>query len=229
MAKVFGESGRYANWEAIKRRHRAAVFAIISCSAISAIGGFMACFFLPRASIPALPGLGISLILLLAIVAIGHWSMKKLDALENERMHMQRGATGEALVSAILQNFPDEFYVTNNLATPFGDLDHVVVGSTGVFVLDTKNWRGVVVADGTGELLLNEKPTEKRFISGFVARMMKVEEQIDVLAPGHGSYFQFLSSPPQGWMRIGEAQARSTAFARTSFSIISFSPNRVGN
>jgi hypothetical protein len=145
---------------------------------------------LPRASIPVFLGVGISAVLLSALVAIGHWSTKKLEALEKERVYLQRGATGEALVSAILQNFPDEFYVTNNLSTPFGDLDHVVVGPTGVFVLDTNNWRGVVGPDGKGELLLNDKPTEKRFINGFTGHMMKVKDQIDIMAPGHGAYFQ---------------------------------------
>jgi hypothetical protein len=144
----------------------------------------------PLSRTPAFLGFGIPVVLLLTILAIGRWSTKKLDALEKERVHMQRGATGEALVSAILQNFPDEFYITNNLSTPFGDLDHVVVGPTGVFIIDTKDWRGIVAPDGKGELFLNDKPTEKRFVNGFVARMMKVKDRVDVLAGIHDSYFQ---------------------------------------
>ena len=44
----------------------------------------------------------------------------------------------------------------------------LVVGPTGVFVLDTKAWRGVVTSDGKGELLLNGQPTDKPYIRQFV-------------------------------------------------------------
>jgi len=48
---------------------------------------------------------------------------------------MTKGATGEATVALALTRFPDSFSVINDLATPFGNLDHVVVGPTGVFIL----------------------------------------------------------------------------------------------
>jgi hypothetical protein len=83
---------------------------------------------------------------------------------------MRRGAAGEIHVGNILTDFPDDFCVINDLTTPFGNLDHVVVGPTGVFVLDSKNWRGVVSADGKGELLLNGQPTDKPHVRQFVGR-----------------------------------------------------------
>jgi Nuclease-related domain len=83
----------------------------------------------------------------------------------------------------MLAKLSDDFCVINDLATSNGNIDHVVVGPTGVFILDTKSWRGVVEADGKGELLLNGKPTEKRFIHQFVGRMMGVREKVIMLAP----------------------------------------------
>ena len=65
-----------------------------------------------------------------------------------------------------------------------------MVGPTGVFVLDAKNWRGMVAADGKGELLLNGKPTDKQQIRPFVARIMAVKEKIGVLVPEFDLYFQ---------------------------------------
>jgi len=94
---------------------------------------------------------------------------------------MRKGAAGEEIVANILESFPESFCVINGLTTPFGDLDHVVVGPTGVYILDTKNWKGVVSADGKGELLLNGKPTDKPTVKPFVIRMMNVKDKIKTL------------------------------------------------
>jgi hypothetical protein len=103
---------------------------------------------------------------------------------------MQRGAAGEIGVGSILQKFPDNFYVINDLTTPFGNLDHVVVGPTGVFVIDTKNWRGVVSADGKGELLLNGNPTDKPFVRHFLARMMDIRDTVALIASYHDVFYR---------------------------------------
>src|SRR6185436_4270109 len=68
--------------------------------------------------------------------------------------------------------------------------DHVVVGSTGVFLLDAKNWRGVVAADGKGELLCNGQATDKQLVRQFVGRIMGIKEKVRTLAPGLDPYFQ---------------------------------------
>lgn len=65
-----------------------------------------------------------------------------------------------------------------------------MVGPTGVFVLDAKNWRGVVQADGKGELLLNGKPTAKADIRRYVGRIMGVKEKVRSLPGGAEFYFQ---------------------------------------
>jgi hypothetical protein len=56
--------------------------------------------------------------------------------------------------------------------------------------MDTKNWRGVVSADGKGELLLNGKATDKPFIRQFVGRMMGIRDKVLLLAPGHDLFYQ---------------------------------------
>jgi hypothetical protein len=112
--------------------------------------------------------------------------------LEKHSAAMQRGAIGEIGVGAVLEKFPDSFYVINDLTTPFGNLDHVVVGPTGVFVIDTKNWRGVVSADGKGELLLNGNPTDKPFIRQFVGRMMGIRDKVALIAGGHEVFYDAL-------------------------------------
>jgi hypothetical protein len=103
---------------------------------------------------------------------------------------MQRGAAGEIHVGDLLTTLPDDFCVINDLSTPFGNIDHVVIGPTGVFALDAKAWRGVVKSDGAGELLLNDKPTRKPEIRQFVGRMMGVREKVLALAPGIDTHFK---------------------------------------
>jgi hypothetical protein len=61
-----------------------------------------------------------------------------------------------------------------------------------VFVIDTKDWRGVVAADGKGELTLNDQPLDQPYVSQFLARIMEVKEKVRVLAPDYDPYFQAL-------------------------------------
>ena len=107
---------------------------------------------------------------------------RKLDEIEKGRAAMRKGAAGENAVAQILKDFPDNFCVINGLTTPFGDLDHVVIGPTGVYIIDTKNWKGVVSADGKGELLLNGKPPDKPTVKPLVTRMMNVKDKIKTLS-----------------------------------------------
>ncbi len=119
------------------------------------------------------------------------WGWREMDALEVSRRKWQRGADGESVVGKRIAKFPDSYYVINDINTGAGNLDHVVVGPTGVFVLDAKNWRGLVQADGTGELLLNGKRLDQDYIKQSVGRLMGVKERI---CPGGKSepYFRGL-------------------------------------
>jgi hypothetical protein len=112
--------------------------------------------------------------------------------LEKDRIAMQRGTAGEDTVARILANLPREFHVINDLTTPRGNLDHVVVGPTGVFLIDAKNWRGVVSSNGSGELLLNGRPTTKPEVRNFVSRVMNIRQHIKALAPQTDTFFHSL-------------------------------------
>ena len=100
------------------------------------------------------------------------------DKLERERIKYRKGAAGEVLVDYILEDFPPEYGVIYGVVTPFGDIDHIVIGPTGVYAIDTKNWRGVVTADGKGELLLNGKPTDKPAIRNLIRAIMTIKDEI---------------------------------------------------
>ena len=118
---------------------------------------------------------------IVAVPLIMRLMNKKLKALEVERINFRKGAVGEAVIGYILEGFPDDYRVINDLSTPFGNIDHVVIGPNGAYIIDTKNWKGVVSADGNGELLLNGKPTQKTEVKNLTRRIMSIKEKIKVL------------------------------------------------
>jgi hypothetical protein len=62
------------------------------------------------------------------------------------KYHIYRGGwEGEKQVAKLLANaLSDDYYLINDLylRDGGGDIDHIILGPNGVFVLETKNWRG---------------------------------------------------------------------------------------
>jgi hypothetical protein len=190
MAQVLGKSGRYVSQETVRKRRAMLGWIMFLMAFIGLIVGFLIRGLFPRLTISFWPSLSASTALLLLMRGVGPWTLRRVEELDRERVNFSRGADAENSVAAILEGFPDEFRVINDLTTPCGNLDHVVVGPTGVFCLDTKNWRGVVSADGKGELLCNGKPLGKPFVRQFIGRVMGIKGRVKALAPGLDPYFK---------------------------------------
>lgn len=64
----------------------------------------------------------------------------------------ERGAAGEARTAEVLGGLGQEWVVWHDLTWPgrrYANLDHLVIGPTGIFVIDSKNWSGsITVRDG---------------------------------------------------------------------------------
>jgi len=67
-----------------------------------------------------------------------------------EQSNTRKGVQGEESVAWELSYLSDEFLLLNDLMLPGskGNIDHVVVGPTGVFVVETKNYSGKYVCYG---------------------------------------------------------------------------------
>lgn len=175
MAKVLGSAGRYTANESLRKTRRQFIILIsmvvICCTAFGFLigarisGGYL--------FLPVIPGL----LVLLSRRLID----KRIDALEKLRLNYESGDRGEKWVGKLLEKLPDTYYVINDLSTDYGNIDHVVIGPTGVFMIDTKNWRGCITATREGELLLNDKPTDKPQVSYFIIRVMKIRDRLMVL------------------------------------------------
>jgi hypothetical protein len=77
--------------------------------------------------------------------------------------HIERwldGAQGEKWTEKRLRPLErDGWVVAHDLEAKFGNVDHFVVGPAGVFLLDSKNWFGVVsVADGVATVTPRDNP-----------------------------------------------------------------------
>jgi len=65
-----------------------------------------------------------------------------------------KGARGEERVAGLLAALPDEWHVFHDFEAGGYHVDHVVAGPTGVFSVETKNWRGRVTVE-EGEMIVD--------------------------------------------------------------------------
>jgi hypothetical protein len=192
MAKILGQSGRYVMDEVVRQKRRILTIACVMIAFAGTAEGIVIASYLPPIPINNLPRSVVFILLLVLLVLLPKWAETKVSELERKQKNYKSGAQGENVVSIELARFPDDYYVINDLKTDHGNLDHAVIGPTGVFVIDAKNWRGVVSADGKGELLQNEKPTDKQEVKLFVGRMMGIKERVQTLTRIKDTYFQAL-------------------------------------
>jgi hypothetical protein len=198
MAQTIGKAGGFTNEKsgAYSRKIRLALYGM----------GLFLGFILGGVLVSAVTvKMSIAYIVVMVCVGLLMFAVNKVldsrfdDWLQREKDY-ELGSFGERRVASILKRLPDNYFVINGLKTSTGDIDHVVVGPTGIFAIDTKHWRGVVKSDGKGELLLNDKPTSKPFVGRFVARMMETREIVFTHIKGQDFYFQAIFAFSRAWL-----------------------------
>ncbi len=184
MAKVLGESGRYVTDEAVANSRRFLLTALIGIALDALLLGlFLGCELWARKTALWMSGLPV------VMTAVILWFLfmvvdRRLNKFEKRRISFLKGAVGEMVVAHQLANLPDDYVVINDVATPHGNLDHVVVGPTGVYVIETKNWRGLITGDGQGDILCNGKSPDKPVVKPLLRRMLNARDSVAVLCAG---------------------------------------------
>lgn len=128
---------------------------------------------------------GFSLALLLAVtpwgavlfvlsLAYGGWSLA-LGLRHVERYF--KGARGEEKVSGILQELPDGYHVFNDFVACGNHVDHVVVGPTGVFAVETKFWQGAVTVED-GCILLGGRLPDRSPLDQVLKEANQVKQEL---------------------------------------------------
>ncbi|MCX7926024.1 MAG: NERD domain-containing protein [Fimbriimonadales bacterium] len=102
------------------------------------------------------------------------WAATRLFNLHDRA---RQGAQGEEWVGAALDTLQAKgWYVFHDLPMPaVGNVDHLVIGPPGVFVVETKSHRGRITAQGN-QLLRNGKLLEKDFLRQVKAQSMAVNQ-----------------------------------------------------
>jgi hypothetical protein len=109
-----------------------------------ALGAFGAALVLGR-HLPLFAGL---LVVSLMLTVVFWW--KGLRRVES----FFKGARGEEHVAGLLATLPADYHVFHDFAAGGYHVDHVVVGPTGIFSVETKSWRGSVTVEDD-DILVN--------------------------------------------------------------------------
>jgi Nuclease-related domain len=126
------------------------------------------------------PGLGIVallpiLIILPALKGIG----RRIDRSIKEERRAVRGAKGEELIGSILEELGEDFLVFQDLPSPYGNINHLVLSKrTDLFLIETKAHGGRVNVLN-GDLRINQHPPEKDFIAQVVRNTAWLSEQLE--------------------------------------------------
>lgn len=85
----------------------------------------------------------------------------------NKGHRWRKGAEGERIVSNFLNKLPVGYFVFNDVMLPDGrgNIDHVVIGPNGIFVIETKNFSGNYVVNGDEWLYKSHYKTQEVFKS----------------------------------------------------------------
>jgi hypothetical protein len=122
---------------------------------------------------------------------------QRSDAAERRAAAFAAGAEGERIVAEALAPLSAAGYVLlhDRAAGPKANLDHVVIGPSGVWLVNAKHWSGTVVA---GETLRHNGRTRRRQLERAVEERKLVEQLLrasGLTAPVH-SVFAFTASAP---------------------------------
>jgi hypothetical protein len=85
------------------------------------------------------------------------------------------GRKGESRVTETLKSLPDDYVVLNDIVLPDskGNVDHVLIGPNGVFVIETKNYSGFVKCE-----------EEQWFVNGHRIRSLSKQAKRNSMAVG---------------------------------------------
>lgn len=128
---------------------------------------------------------------------------EKAERLARRADMFEKGAEGEAATAALLQQLPAGWTAIHDVRWPsrrFANIDHVVVGPGGVFVIDSKNWSGRISVDH-GALRQNGRSREKS-VAGCADAGLAVAELAGPYAGRVAPVLCFTTPEPlAGWSR----------------------------
>ena len=115
----------------------------------------------------------------------------------------ERGAEGEVRTAGVLASLPPEWTTLHDLRWPgrrLANIDHVVLGPGGVFVIDSKNWSGRV--EVIQNVLRQNGRSRERAVAGCADSALAVSELLGPFASCVAPVLCLVSDEPvSGWVR----------------------------
>ena len=83
----------------------------------------------------------------------------------NKNINWIKGAEGEMVVSEYLNELSRKYIILNDVNLPghYGNIDHIVLGPTGIFVIETKNFSGSYIIDDDQWLYGSDSNNKKAY------------------------------------------------------------------
>ena len=163
-ARSFGQAGRFTYMMSLKR----AGLALLCVVPLLVVSVFFP-GWLGGSSLP------VAMLALIAVCVVAF----KLIAKRSDQA--ERGADAEVAVAHLLRTLPKEYYVFHDLCFEGFNIDHVVIGPTGVFTVETKSHRGKVSAGGE-TLRLNGRPFEKPILNQAWSEAFSLRDRVPQIA-----------------------------------------------
>ncbi len=109
------------------------------------------------------------------MVVLGGGHLWKVTMNRRESRALRYGARGEGRAADVLARlFDDQHSLFNDLTIRHGmrtaQVDHLVIGPTGVWVIETKNWHGRVEGDAEAETWTQTRPNQPKLRLGSPVR-----------------------------------------------------------
>lgn len=146
--------------EMANRRHRLALWiGIIGIVVLVVIS-----LFIQNAKALGIGGVGI-LALLIFMSVLKYLIEGQVDRKIKLEKRAIRGAKAEEKIGELLAELSEDYSVLNDIESPYGNIDHIVIGkNSGVFLIETKAHGGKVETNEE-TILVNGKMPEKDFIA----------------------------------------------------------------
>lgn len=168
-------AGKSTREMARKRRLSALWIGLIGIVIIIVVGAL-----LQNSKALGIGGIGI-LVLLILLRILPDFIEGRIDKKFKEEKRAIRGAKAEEKIGELLAELSADYYVLNDIESPYGNIDHIVIGkNSGIFLIETKAHGGKVETEGE-TLLVNGKPPEKDFIAQALRNSYWLRDEVSKL------------------------------------------------
>lgn len=136
------QAGRSTREMAEKRRKTGIWIGVIGIVLIIIVG-----LLLQSSKALGIGGAGL-LVLLVLLRILPDFFDRKMNKKHKEMKRAIRGAIGEEKIGDLLSELSPDYFILHDIVSPYGNIDHVVIGrNSGIFLVETKAHGGKVSID----------------------------------------------------------------------------------